>query len=88
MKQAPKMPLSAVGMIAAHLFLERVKTENALPRDLDRICYGCAVRGSTYGDLYADQAAQAAWRIAAAVEAATPVDEAPEPAKRIPAAKL
>ena len=71
-KQPVRMPLSAVGMIAAHLFLERVKTENALPRDLERICYGCAVRGATYGDLYAEQAARAAWRIAAAVEATAP----------------
>ena len=74
MNRPAKMPLSAVGMIAAHLFLERVKTENALPRDLDRICYGCAIKGATYGDLYADQAAKAAWRIAAAVEVAAPVE--------------
>jgi hypothetical protein len=69
-----KMPLSAVGMIAAHLFLERVKVEQALPRDLDRTCYGCAIKGSTYGDLYAMQAAETAWKIAKAVEDSQPVE--------------
>ena len=68
-----KMPLSAVGMIAAHLFLERIKTEDLLPRDLERICYGCAIKGGTYMDIYAQQAATAAWKIAAAVEEMAPV---------------
>ena len=66
-----KMPLSAVGMIAAHLFLERIKVEDVLPRDLQRVCYGKTLPGGkkiTYGDLYAHEAAVAAWTIADAVE--------------------
>ena len=68
---ATRMPLAAVGMIAAHLYLERVKTADMLPRDLDRTLPG--TNGRTYSDHYALTAAVEAWRIAKAVEDAAPV---------------
>lgn len=60
-----KMPLSAVGMIAAHLYLEKVEASDMLPRDLKRLGYGTK---QTFGELIADEAARDAWMIAAAVE--------------------
>ena len=68
MTQPAKMPLSAVGMIAAHLYLERMKQDDIIPRDLARMKYG--TDGRTYGDGLRFEIAMEAWKIADAVEEA------------------
>lgn len=71
MSTTDKMPLAAVGMIAAHLFLERIKIDQMLPRDLARKAYGYPDE-RTYGEKYAEAAAADAWMIAAAVQNLNP----------------
>ena len=68
-----RIPTSAVLMTAAHLYLDRVKNENVLPRDLERTRYG-GEPGQTFADHYAQDAARDAWRLARAVADAQPVD--------------
>lgn len=64
-----KMPISAVGMIAAHLYLERVRAENMNKRDMEHKVPGST---QTYADYFATDAAREAWRIAEAVELTCP----------------
>ena len=68
-----KIPPSAVLMTAAHLYLERIKSENLLPRDQSRTRSG-GTPGQSYADQYAQDAAADAWRLARAVHDAQPVD--------------
>jgi hypothetical protein len=61
-----KMPLSAVGMIAAHLYLDAKRVSNMDDRQLSYRIPGA--EGTTYGDRMIYTAACDAHRIARAVE--------------------
>ena len=69
MKDQPKIPLSAVMMSATRIYLERVKTEDMLHSDLQRIVPGSK---RTYSELLAGFAAADAWKLAKAVEDSNP----------------
>jgi len=69
MTQPAKMPISAVGMIAAHLYIQRMKQDDIIPRDLARMKYGAC---GTYGDELRFEVAMEAWKIADAVERSAP----------------
>lgn len=70
MIQPPRMPLAAVGMIAAHVYLELCKQNQMDRRQLGYTIPG--TRCQTFGELYAANAAEDAWRIARAVEESAP----------------
>lgn len=69
MTEQLKIQLSAVMMSATHIYLERIKTADMLPRDLTREIPGSAGPfRRTYADMYASEAADTAWKLAQAVE--------------------
>lgn len=61
-----RMPLSAVGMIAAHLYLDAKKESGMDDRQLGYFIPGC--QGTTYGDRLIYTAACDAHKLAKAVE--------------------
>ena len=65
---AARMPLSAVGMMAAHLFIEAVRSENM---DARQLSYTVPGSKHTYRGKMQMQAAEDAWNLAKAVEEAT-----------------
>lgn len=73
-----KMPLSAVGMIAAHLYLDAKRMSNMDDRQLSYTIPG--TDGTTYGDRMIYVAACDAHRIAKAVEETSPQPTTKEPA--------
>jgi len=76
-----KMPLSAVGMIAAHFYLQRVAEEGMDRRQLG---YTIPGQGMTYGQDIARQAARLAWTVAQAVEEENPHQGSEDPKERKP----
>jgi hypothetical protein len=81
MTHTQRAPLSAVCMIAAHIFLDLCKQNNMDRRQLSYTIPGH--NKATYRDMYAEAAAQDAWTIARAVEDAAP-EVSPDSKKQEP----